>query len=205
MNPWETIPYSDYELHMKDDSVMQLQELSNLMKRKLNEYRPESILVLGCAGGNGFENIDDSITKKVIGIDINNKYLEICRNKFDSKSFDLELICCDIDKTKLQIAKVDYISCALFLEYVDWRKAVEQIKTIMNTNSVFNIVIQRNNNNKFVSKTGIESLNALSSVSETVAEEELENYMSNSKMKLIKKDYIDLPNGKEFIIFDYKL
>lgn len=32
-NPWETIKLSDYENHMKLDSVMQLQAMNNMMKK----------------------------------------------------------------------------------------------------------------------------------------------------------------------------
>jgi hypothetical protein len=141
----------------------------------------------------------------VIGVDINSQYLDICKDRFESKSYDLELMCCDMDKTVFDVGPIDYISCALFLEYIDWDKAIKQIKNMMNEQSVFNIVIQRNNNHHFVSQTGIESLNVLSSISETIDEEVLETRLDVLHMEQVKKEYIDLPNGKEFIMYIYKL
>lgn len=35
-NPWKSIKLSDYENHMKLDSVMQLQTLNCMMKEQLN-------------------------------------------------------------------------------------------------------------------------------------------------------------------------
>jgi SAM-dependent methyltransferase len=205
MNPWERIPYNDYELHMKDKTVGQLQELSNITKINLEQYKPETVLFFGCGGGNGFEHINKEFTRKVIGIDINSNYLEICRSKFSSKGFDLELICCDIEKTQLETGQIDYISCTLFLEYVDWQKLILQIKELMHNQSILNIVIQKNNNNQFVSKTGIESLNVLSSISRVIFDEDLENYLQTNGMWIISKKLHELPNGKEFASYNIGL
>lgn len=57
-NPWEEIPLSDYENHMKLDSVMQLQTMNQMMKGQLNAYPVSSVIILGIAGGNGLEHID---------------------------------------------------------------------------------------------------------------------------------------------------
>lgn len=40
-NPWEEIPLSDYEDHMKLNSVMQLQALNKMMECQFNAYRTE--------------------------------------------------------------------------------------------------------------------------------------------------------------------
>ena len=57
-NPWLTIPAEDYEAHMASPEVGQLQVLNQLFKMVLEEHRPESLAVLGCSTGNGFEHID---------------------------------------------------------------------------------------------------------------------------------------------------
>ncbi len=64
-NPWEEIELSDYENHMKSDSVMQLQALNVMMKRQLNRYPVKTVMVLGVAGGNGLEHIDTQKMQKV--------------------------------------------------------------------------------------------------------------------------------------------
>lgn len=201
MNPWIKVPYEDYERHMKDESVYQLQKLNEIFKIHLEKFKPESVLVLGCSGGNGFEHIDDDITKKVIGIDINDNYLKICKNRYKNKKYVLDLICCDINIEEFQIDIVDFISCALFLEYVDIRKVLIKIKNRMKYNSKLNIVVQNNNSNSFVSKTGVESLNILSNISKEISEKGLQDILESLHFSIESKDVYDLPNGKEFISF----
>lgn len=56
-NPWEKINLSDYENHMKLQSVMQLQALNEMMKEQFSAYQVRTVMVLGAAGGNGLEHI----------------------------------------------------------------------------------------------------------------------------------------------------
>lgn len=64
MNPWEEISLSDYENHMKLNSVMQLQGMNQLMKGQLDAYPVNSAMILGVAGGNGLEYVDRHKLKK---------------------------------------------------------------------------------------------------------------------------------------------
>ena len=75
-NPWEEISLSDYENHMKLDSVQQLQALNTLMKKQLNQYPAKSAMILGIAGGNGLEHVNSEKLEKVYGVDINTEYLK---------------------------------------------------------------------------------------------------------------------------------
>lgn len=60
-NPWEEISLSDYENHMKLDSVMQLQAMNERMKEQFDTYPVSSVMILGIAGGNGL-NISKNIS-----------------------------------------------------------------------------------------------------------------------------------------------
>ena len=57
-NPWEEIELSDYENHMKLDSVKQLQFLNVMMKNQFNSYPIKTVMILGIAGGYGLEHIN---------------------------------------------------------------------------------------------------------------------------------------------------
>jgi hypothetical protein len=50
-NPWLAIALEDYEGHMGSDNVRQLAALSDLFKRALDLCTPESVAVVGVAGG----------------------------------------------------------------------------------------------------------------------------------------------------------
>ncbi len=54
-DPWLDIPLADYEGHMALPYVAQAQLFSGLFAEALQEFSPESVALLGCAGGNGFE------------------------------------------------------------------------------------------------------------------------------------------------------
>jgi hypothetical protein len=70
-NPWLSIPAADYEAHMASPEVGQLQFLNAVFKETLARQRPKSLLVPGCATGNGFEHIDFTVTRRIVAVDIN--------------------------------------------------------------------------------------------------------------------------------------
>ncbi len=200
-NPWECVSQQDYNQHMKAPFIFQLQTLGNIMRSYLQRVQPETVLVLGCVDGNGFEYIDDSITKEVTGVDINREFLNSCRSRFDNEKYSLNLICCDFEKEDSLAQTFDFISCALFLEYVDARRALVKIKRMMNEGSKLNIVIQKNNGNRFVSETGIASLESLADAAKDIAETELRRVLDKNGFSIEDREVYELPNGKEFISY----
>ena len=76
-NPWTEIPLTDYENHMKLDSVGQLSALSEMMQAQFAAYPARSVMILGIAGGNGLEHIRKGQFKKIYGVDVNADYLQI--------------------------------------------------------------------------------------------------------------------------------
>lgn len=79
-NPWNKINLSDYENHMKLQSVMQLQALNKMMKEQFHDYPIHTVMILGVAGGNGLEHIPADM-KKVYCVDLNPSYLSECDYK----------------------------------------------------------------------------------------------------------------------------
>ena len=67
---------------MSSDSVQQLSTLSELFRQALAYCHPESVAVLGVAGGNGLEQIQPDATRRIYGIDLNPDYLEATRQRF---------------------------------------------------------------------------------------------------------------------------
>jgi hypothetical protein len=72
---WLAIPLEDYEGHMGSAGVRQLTVLAELFGCVLDRCSPESVAVLGVAGGNGLEQIDSTVTKRIVGVDINPRYI----------------------------------------------------------------------------------------------------------------------------------
>lgn len=81
-NPWEEIKLSDYENHMKLNTVMQQQCLNKIMEKQFHQYIVKTVMVLGVAGGNGLEHADSQSIEKVYGVDINQEYLTECADRY---------------------------------------------------------------------------------------------------------------------------
>ena len=200
-NPWESVSIQDYNQHMRASSVLQSQTLGYIMRSCLQRVRPETVLVLGCVDGNGFEYIDDSVTNEVVGLDINCEFLKRCKSRFGNKKYSLDLICCDFENGGDLAQTFDFISCALFLEYVDARRVLVKIKSMMNSGSKLNIVIQRNNGNRFVSDTGLQSLESLADIAKEISDDDLCRILGENELIIEDREVYALPNGKEFISY----
>lgn len=105
-SPWLAIPLEDYEGHISSVGVQQLTALAELFKDTLDTYVPESVALLGVAGGNGLEHIDCAVTKRILGVDINHMYLDVVQQRFGTLP-GLELHRCDLAEGNLSLAPVE--------------------------------------------------------------------------------------------------
>jgi Methyltransferase domain len=132
-NPWLSVPLADYEGHMGSAHVQQLKALSALFKRALDICTPESVAVLGIAGGYGLEHVSDLGMERVVGFDINATYLDEVRRRFGSCP-NLELHCVDLSKDELESSPVALVHAALFFEHAGLDRALEN--ALYRTNSI---------------------------------------------------------------------
>ena len=105
-NPWKSIKLSDYENHMKLDSVKQLQTLNGMIKKQLNTYSVNSVMILGIAGGNGLEHIDFGKYTAVYGVDVNSEYLSEVQKRYVKTDGILKCLCVDLTSDKIGRAHV---------------------------------------------------------------------------------------------------
>lgn len=115
-NPWEEIPLTDYENHMKLDSVMQLQTMNEMMKVQFDTYPVSSVMILGTAGGNGLEHISKSNFKKVYGVDVNPDYLKEVILRYPDLYGTLECICVNLIHEADRLPKADMVIANLLIE-----------------------------------------------------------------------------------------
>lgn len=189
---------------MNHPMVGQLELLSNLTKEKLQKYKPESFAILGISGGNGLEHIDSSITKTVVGIDINQDYLDKCKNRFSSKIENLKLFQCDLNTDQLPDFKSDLVMASLIFEYIDIPTGLEKVHDCISEKGVLIAIFQKNNNVNSVSPTGVESVKEVVSVFKIVDEFEFEKIALEKGFKLLNKTEHFLTNGKSFVCIEYK-
>src|SRR5262245_12932853 len=95
-NPWLAIPLAEYEAHMALPEIGQAQWLADELELSVRQHSPKSVSVIGCAGGNGFDRLTGSVIERVVGIDINARYVEAVRSRFGGRIPGLELHVADI-------------------------------------------------------------------------------------------------------------
>ena len=200
-NPWLKILYSDYENHMTE--VGQTEVLNKLTKYCLNKYSPNSFALLGCSTGNGLEHVDPQITQRVYAIDINPVFLNKTREKFQNKIRNLEILNLDIKNEELAIKNVDLFFVGLVLEYVEPEKALRKIIDTLSGAGILFIVIQKNNQTSFVSRTKYKSLEKLADIANEVNEGGINKFIHSENMELIRREEIQLTESKSFITLEY--
>jgi hypothetical protein len=201
---WNMIPLDDYEKHMRHDTVGQTQLLSELTRKYLEWLTPDITMFLGVAGGNGLEHIDNRVTHKVYGIDINKQYLTETKTRFESRIPNLELIDMDVSKSSIEIAKADLIWAALIFEYVDMRSCFRFINNNIQESGHVVITIQVNNGARSVSQSGVETVKLLGQIFKPVDATELLALAERFGFLEIKNEEHVLPNGKSLKTFCLK-
>ncbi len=202
-NPWLNIPLEDYERHMAHHMVGQSTLLNSLTKKYLDEIKPESAVFVGIAGGNGLEHIDNSISRTVIGIDINQEYLDTAYKRYGHSISSLQLVNLDIANHTESICRADFIWAALVIEYTGIDNALEFCINNIRKDGHLIVSIQSNNNSQSVSSTGIDSIKKAGEIFSVVNPEKLLSKSAEKGFKLIEKEENILPNGKSIITFHF--
>lgn len=204
VNPWTEIPLDDYERHMSHASVEQLGLLNALTKKYLAKYKPATCIFMGIAGGNGLDHVDKAVTKHVIGIDINQAYLDVCFERYDDKIGTLQLLHLDITGKTGHICSANFIWAALLLEYTGIEKCFEFARNNISPGGHFIVTIQSNNKVQAVSPTGIESVKKAGLIFKAVNTGEMLAIANEMGFTLVYEEANELPNGKRLLTFDLK-
>ena len=202
-NIWNSIPLEDYEQHMLNETVGQLQLLNDLTKKYLGPIKPNTVLILGVAGGNGLEHIDNSITRKVIGIDINEKYLEETGKRYKELLPELQLLTMDLSDNENEIAKADLIWSALILEYVNIEMCFKFISRNIKNNGHLIVTIQSNNGALSVGRSGIESVKSVELIFRLVEPDDLKIVAEKFGFLKVSEEENFLPDKKSLKTYDF--
>jgi len=140
-NPWLGVPLQDYEGHMESPGVEQLGPLSELFAEALALCHPESVAILGIAGGNGLEHVTASV-KRIVGLDINPAYLDVVRERH-SYLPGLELHGIDLADTPVDLAPVQLVHAALVFEHAGAGRCLENALRLVAPGGALSAVLQR--------------------------------------------------------------
>lgn len=200
-NPWLHISFEDYESHMSDAAIGQLQVLSSITKELLEKFKPASFALPGCTTGNGLEHINPEITKTVHAVDINPEYLQILNERYSQKIKNLHAYCQDINSETFKFKNINLCHLALVLEYVNPEKVLKKAAACLYKNGIISVVIQNSGKSDFVTKSKYESIHKLASIPHEINAEKIITIMKSLKFSLTEKKVYQLPNDKMFELF----
>ena len=197
-NPWLTIELEDYEGHMGSDSVRQLVALSDLFKRALDLSTPESVAVVGVAGGNGLERVDSDITKRVVGLDINPRYLEAVRQRYGALP-GLELCCADLADLPLSLTPVELLHAALVFEHTGLGRCLKNSLSLVARGGKLSVVLQLPSEaEEGVTPTRYSSIQALRDSFALIDVSQFRLRLEEEGFHLFHQERRSLPAGKAF-------
>ena len=139
--PWLQITLQDYEGHMGAAGVDQLAPLAELFAEALAFCRPQSVSIVGIAGGNGLQCIDPRTTNRVVGIDIHGEYLAAVRARYPELK-QLELHQLDMAKGRPNLKPVDMVHVALLFEHTGLSPCLENCLSLVAPGGYFVCVLQ---------------------------------------------------------------
>lgn len=202
-NPWKSITLSDYETHMKLDSVMQLQTLNAMMKKQLSGYPAHSVMILGIAGGNGLEHIDTEKYSAVYGIDINTEYLQEVEKRYENLNGILKCLCADLTADVSELPSADLVIANLLIEYIGY-ECFQRVIGQVNPKYV-SCGIQINTDKEFVSDSPyLHAFDGLNSVHHQMETDKLTRAMADIGYKTVSETEYPLPNGKKLVQADFE-
>lgn len=201
-NPWEEIPLSDYENHMKLDSVRQLQTMNEMMRGQLAAWPASSVMILGVAGGNGLAHISREAFHRVYGVDVNPAYLEEAARRYPHLDGVLQCICVDLRTGADKLPEADLVLANLLVEYVGYpcfQDVIRQVKP-----RYVSCIIQINLEEGWVSDSPylrvFDHLEAVHCQMEERALEEAMLAIGYSLQNVLERP---LPNGKKLVQLDF--
>ena len=197
-NPWLDIPLADYEGHMSQPDIGQATMIAAHLGGLVAQFRPSSVAVIGCAGGNGFDRIP-SFVERLVGVDINPRYIDLAASRYTGRIPGLELYVGNIQLMEQIFQPVDLIYAALVFEYVDVAQSMRSLARHCVQGGTLATLVQLPHEDKTaISPSRYSSLQRLAPVMQLVAPEELAARAAEAGFVPEDANVIASPGGKLF-------
>jgi len=196
-NSWLDIPLHDYEGHMNSANVAQLAALADLFEEALTFCRPESVAILGIAGGNGLDRVDLRITKRIVGIDIHAAYLDTIRVRYPQ--LPLTLHCFDLEHGTIQDESVALVHAAMIFEHAGTGQCLRSAASLVAPGGHLAVVLQLPSATQTdVSPTPFKSMLSIADQFHLIDQTKLREKLESLGLILRHQTRRDLPAGKAF-------
>lgn len=185
-------------------TIAQAEMLAAQFSEALHQFSPESVAIIGCAGGNGFDRIP-SATKRVVGVDINPSYIASASSRYLGRIPGLEFHIADIQTDPLPFEPVDLVYAALVFEYVSPSAALGNLSRVCRPGGRLVSVLQQPSPRvQGVSPSPYRSVQVLVPLMRLIAPAELAERAASSGFTLESEKTLVLKSGKEFVIQVYE-
>lgn len=142
-NIWLSISLADYEAHMSLPEVGQAQALARELGRLLLEFKPASVALVGCAGGNGLGEVDPAVTSRVVALDINPSFVAAADKRHGRRFATFEPVVCDVASDgEVPFKPVSLVFAGLLLEYVQPEKLLRFALESLERGGILACVVQ---------------------------------------------------------------
>jgi SAM-dependent methyltransferase len=195
-SPWSVVQAVDYERYMGSEGLDQLGPLSALFQEVVLAAQPDRLLLVGCATGNGLEHVDPSVTRRVVGVDLNLQYLGIARQRFFHLGPRLELYAADVLGFRALPGTFDLVHAALVLEYVPAEAALAKLAEWTAPHGVCSVVLQMPGGEG--PEPPSRALQAVTRGARLVPAEELKRLLAQRGMALRRQKEVPLRHGRRF-------
>jgi SAM-dependent methyltransferase len=203
MNPWLEIPLGDYEGHMSMPAIGQASMIADQLATLVARFRPSSVAVVGCAGGNGFDRL--ATLERIVGVDINPRYIDQASARYAAQIHALELYVGDIQREQQIFQPVDLIYAALVLEYVDLAQSMLNLARHCASGGVLATLVQLPHGSRSaVTPSPYSSLQRLTPAMTLVSPEELSAHATVAGFALEHSATIESPGGKRFAVHAFR-
>ena len=183
---------------MNSEPVQQLAALAELFGEVLHSCRPESVAVLGVAGGNGLEHVDAAVTRRFCGIDINAQYLETAGARFAAVP-GLELHCLDLAEQNVPLAPVQLVHAALIFEHAGTGRCLDNAIKMAAPGGTLSVVLQLPSAMEgSVGKSAPSSMQALSQSFRLIEPDRFRQEIEGRGFRFVRSVERPLPSGKAF-------
>lgn len=195
-NPWLAVTAADYDGHMRD--IGQAQALELIFARAYAGFSPKVLAVLGCGTGCGLSRVDPAFTERVVGVDLNRKYLQLARVRNPHLEPVAEWKCAPVESLSFPARTFDMVHAALLFEYIEWHPAIAKIARWLKTDGVFSVVLQLPRG-RVITPTRYETISLLRPVHRLVPPRQFLACARRSGLKPVYTREVPLPGGKRFL------
>lgn len=187
-------------------SVNQARFIADQLELAIKECSPQSVAIVGCAGGNGLERISRGQLDRVVAVDVNPEYVERTRARHANRLHNLELYCGDIQSDALRYDPVDLTYAALLFEYVHVSSALATIRRNSRPGAFLKVMLQLPHVSQDpVSSSPYVTLTALAPALRLLTPESFSNAAIETGFRAGDSTTLELPSGKQFSIMTFRL